>query len=106
MLCDVRSNSFALVDTHFLTVSFPGVVVVACFFHFTQSMARAIAKRFGRNRENWPPGLFATLKRLTVTDPTLLASTLDSAEHSFISSATTEAEGELNCVCCSDLCCS
>ena len=61
-------------------------------------MARAIAKQFGHNRENWPPGLFAALKRLTVTDPALLASTLGDAERSFISTATTQAEGESHCV--------
>lgn len=47
-------------------------------------MAQAIIKRFGRKRENWPPGLFAALKRLTVTDPTTLEGTIDSAEQDLL----------------------
>ena len=62
-------------------------------------MAHAIAKRFGHNRENWPPGLFADFKQLTVMDPTLLAGNLAEQEQAYISCASTEAEGEWYCEC-------
>ena len=71
-------------DSLHQTVSFHNIIIIVCFFHFMQSMARAIVKCFGRHHENWPPGLFATLKRLTVMDPTTLEGAVDAAEQGFL----------------------